>query len=239
MSLSRNVQDFPAVVNLNVGGQFYSTALSTLNRHPESMLGAMFSGRFEVSKDKSGNFFIDRDGVLFRYIINYLRTSKLCLPPSFEEFEQLKAEADFFQIPGFNDAVEKLHSNYLKRQAGGCDILELEYSKEKYNYVIKSNGYIRISSTTETLKDLFPNDGKDMKGKMYTGHSYKLKHDGVEIVGANLHLPCYSKVNAILKHLTNHSFELKSTALSRGKDADGGSCVTYILVRRVGRETHS
>lgn len=232
MSLSCDVRELPDVINLNVGGQIYTTALGTLIRYPDSMLGSMFSGKFKVSTDKSGNFFIDRDGTLFRHIINYLRTGNLCLPASFDEFEQLKAEADFFQIPGFEEAVEDLYCNYLRRQAGESDILEMEYSKEKFNYVIQSNGYIRISSTAETLKDLFPDDGKQMKGKMYSGYSYTLKYDGVEIVGVNLHLPCFNKFNAIMKHVTNHGFDLKSTAFNRGKESECDNSITYVLVRK-------
>lgn len=53
-------------MSLNVGGCVYSTSLSTLQRYPDSMLGAMFSGDFPTFKDAQGNYFIDRDGPLFR-----------------------------------------------------------------------------------------------------------------------------------------------------------------------------
>jgi hypothetical protein len=33
---------FPERMNINVGGQIFSTTLSTLKAYPESMLGAMF-----------------------------------------------------------------------------------------------------------------------------------------------------------------------------------------------------
>lgn len=237
MSLSGKALELPALVNLNVGGEMYTTSLFTLSRYPNSMLGSMFSGKFQISTDKSGNFFIDRDGALFRYIINYLRTGKLCLPTSFDEFEQLKAESEFFQIPGFEEAVESLHCEYLEHRNGNSDILEMEYSKEKYSYVTKSNGYIRLSSTVETLKGLFPDDGKKMKGQLYTGHSYKFNYEGIELVGANLHLPCYNKFNAIMKYITNNGFHLTSTAFNAGKDAEVGSIATYILVRKSARKT--
>ncbi|TNN38307.1 BTB/POZ domain-containing protein KCTD6 [Liparis tanakae] len=53
-------------VTLNVGGSVYSTTLSTLQRYPESMLGAMFGGDLPTVRDARGNYFIDRDGPLFR-----------------------------------------------------------------------------------------------------------------------------------------------------------------------------
>ena len=42
---------FPNLVELNVGGVFYTTRLSTLLQHERSMLAAMFSGRYEVLED--------------------------------------------------------------------------------------------------------------------------------------------------------------------------------------------
>ncbi|KAG7228202.1 hypothetical protein INR49_013365 [Caranx melampygus] len=85
-------------VTLNVGGHLYTTSLSTLQRYPDSMLGAMFRGDFPTTRDSQGNYFIDRDGTLFRYILNFLRTSELTLPVDFTETDLLRKEADFYQI---------------------------------------------------------------------------------------------------------------------------------------------
>ncbi|KAF7645747.1 hypothetical protein LDENG_00198540 [Lucifuga dentata] len=85
-------------VSLNVGGEIYTTTLDTLTRCRDSMLGAMFTGQIPVLRDKQGNVFIDRDGKVFRYILNYLRSSCLDLPSGFSELALLRREADFFQI---------------------------------------------------------------------------------------------------------------------------------------------
>lgn len=62
------------------------------------MLGAMFSGNLPSSVDKDGCYFIDRDGEIFRYILQFLRSDELSLPKDFKEFNLLKREIDFYQI---------------------------------------------------------------------------------------------------------------------------------------------
>jgi hypothetical protein len=61
-------------INLNVGGQLFTTSLTTLCFEPNSMLASMFSGRFEMQKDKNGCVFLDRDPIYFGHILNWLRT---------------------------------------------------------------------------------------------------------------------------------------------------------------------
>lgn len=67
MTKTLNQVHFASTVKLNVGGKIYKTTLNTLRKDPDSMLCAMFSGRYEVKADKEdGAYFIDRDGKVFR-----------------------------------------------------------------------------------------------------------------------------------------------------------------------------
>ena len=62
-----NKVHFVSTIKLNVGGKIYKTTLDTLRKDPDSMLCAMFSGRFELKADEDdGAYFIDRDGEVFR-----------------------------------------------------------------------------------------------------------------------------------------------------------------------------
>ncbi|KAF6715679.1 BTB/POZ domain-containing protein KCTD12 [Oryzias melastigma] len=92
---------FPEIVELNVGGQVYVTRLETLTAVPNSLLWVRFtqSSPSELPKDRHGRFFFDRDGHLFRYILDYLRDAELFLPEFFKERKRLQREADFFQLP--------------------------------------------------------------------------------------------------------------------------------------------
>lgn len=101
--MSSRLGSFPAVVPLNVGGSCYSTSLATLTKFKDSLIAEIFTGKSEgdlLQKDESGNFFIDRDGVLFRFILDYLRTGVLNLPDNFQESTRLYDEARFFRLPG-------------------------------------------------------------------------------------------------------------------------------------------
>ncbi|XP_076178715.1 BTB/POZ domain-containing protein Ktl [Ptiloglossa arizonensis] len=95
----------PSVVELNVGGVFYTTALTTLTREGDSYLAGLFSGKTPVEKDAKGKYFLDRDGVLFRYVLDFLRNQALVLPEGFRERERLKQEASFYGLPGLERAV--------------------------------------------------------------------------------------------------------------------------------------
>ncbi|XP_054722110.1 BTB/POZ domain-containing protein KCTD12-like [Uloborus diversus] len=94
--------EFPPVIELNVGGVFYTTSLATLTRESNSMLAQLFGGTLSSGpyRDTKGKFFIDRDGVLFRYILDYLRDQRIVLPENFHERKRLRHEAEYFNLPG-------------------------------------------------------------------------------------------------------------------------------------------
>jgi hypothetical protein len=93
---------FDKIVTLNVGGTKYTTSLSTLTKYPDSMLGAMFSGRHALPQQEDGSFFIDRDGDTFRYVLLYLRDDRLAraLVPQLESTLRLhlQFDAEYFQL---------------------------------------------------------------------------------------------------------------------------------------------
>ncbi|XP_078353592.1 uncharacterized protein LOC144638249 [Oculina patagonica] len=98
---------FASTIKLNVGGKIYKTTLDTLRKDPDSMLCAMFSGRFELKADEEdGAYFIDRDAELFRYILNYLRNGELLCPDD-KIRKELLAEAKFFQVQGIVSQLEE------------------------------------------------------------------------------------------------------------------------------------
>jgi len=95
-------------VQLNIGGTSYTTTKQTLHREPESLLPKLFEPNgLERYSDvigvlPDGTYFVDRDGELFAYILDYLRTGKLLLPDNFKDTARLREEVLFYQLDDLN-----------------------------------------------------------------------------------------------------------------------------------------
>ena len=114
MSIETNHLD---VVELNVGGVTYATTLGTLQQaEPESPLAIISTLnpaeiRTIFGRDSKNRVFIDRDGVLFRYILDYLRNKKLSLPENFAERDRLRVEADYYRLDNMSKALALTRPN--------------------------------------------------------------------------------------------------------------------------------
>ncbi|KAF5927049.1 hypothetical protein HPG69_018315, partial [Diceros bicornis minor] len=82
------------VVELNVGGEFYTTTVGTLRKFPGSKLAEMFSSSAKACVDLEGRFFIDRPGTYFGLILDYLRSGQL---PT-QHIPEVYREAQFYEI---------------------------------------------------------------------------------------------------------------------------------------------
>eukprot|EP00057_Strongylocentrotus_purpuratus_P000627 XP_001179882.2 PREDICTED: BTB/POZ domain-containing protein KCTD6-like [Strongylocentrotus purpuratus] len=107
------------------------------------MLESMFSGRLPSIKDDKGNYLIDGDGSLFRYVLNFLRRSILVLPEDFKEFDMLAQEADYYQIKELIDAVTQ-----AKERAKEREFLEVEFERDT------QDGKWRIFGSSETFNKI-------------------------------------------------------------------------------------
>jgi hypothetical protein len=105
------------IVRLNVGGMRYDVSRSTLERCEGSMLISLISEHW-----KEGNsdepIFIDRNGRLFEYVLDYLRTAKVYLPATVsplaleEEFEFYGIEADMTKVQCMDASMGSLNALY-------------------------------------------------------------------------------------------------------------------------------
>ncbi|KAK7068147.1 BTB/POZ domain-containing protein kctd15, partial [Halocaridina rubra] len=87
--------------------------------YPESRLARLFNGTIPIVLDSlKQHYFIDRDGKMFRHILNYMRHGKTLLPDDFTDHDLLLEEARFFEINGLVKQVEELkRSRYEARKS--------------------------------------------------------------------------------------------------------------------------
>ncbi|GBB90660.1 hypothetical protein RclHR1_01770008 [Rhizophagus clarus] len=96
---------------LNVGGIKYETFKSTLTSFPTTLLGSIFYHYSDeqnplADPNHKNEFFIDRDGHLFHYIMQFYRTGKV---PTIEQAiglipitaQELEDELEYFKIPTY------------------------------------------------------------------------------------------------------------------------------------------
>jgi len=91
------------VLELNVGGEIFTTTRQTLLKAEGSLIGVMFSGRYDSGpKDKDGRVFLDRPPRWFAVILNSLRSGiALPVPEQEEDLEELKREIQFYGLENY------------------------------------------------------------------------------------------------------------------------------------------
>ncbi|XP_051871312.1 BTB/POZ domain-containing protein KCTD4 [Pristis pectinata] len=153
-----------SVITINVGGYLYTTQRHTLTKYVDSLPEALMNGKIQSSVDADGNCFIDRDGLLFRHVLNFLRNGELLLPEGFQEIRLLAQEAEFYQIKPLIDALKTKSANV--QQATEVTFLEIIDSHDRSHglkiYCNSSDFIARIKSriiqVSKSRLDGFPEE---------------------------------------------------------------------------------
>ncbi|PRW20486.1 BTB POZ domain-containing adapter for CUL3-mediated degradation 3 isoform X2 [Chlorella sorokiniana] len=79
----------------------------------------MFSGEAQPTllKDAEGRYFIDRDSKHFGRVLNFLRDAAVVLPTSDQECQELRAEAEFYNLTGLAAAIDERQEATAKAMA--------------------------------------------------------------------------------------------------------------------------
>ncbi|KAJ7344238.1 hypothetical protein JRQ81_000188 [Phrynocephalus forsythii] len=134
----------PDVIILNVGGLKFTTWSTTLQRFPESRLAKMLDGNDPAFSFLNGQIFVDRDGVLFNYILDILRTLQISLPKDFSDYQRLQREADFYELYPLADLLRQEHVLKPRRE-----ILEIRFLLQE------TQAFFRVfGSCSKTLGEL-------------------------------------------------------------------------------------
>jgi hypothetical protein len=157
-----------SIIELNVGGVYYSTTLKTLLADPNSYLHQLFfltqtdsnknhttaNSGGQLVKDSKNKLFIDRDGLLFRYILDYLRNNRsLTLPENFGEKRRLKTEAEFYRLNHMSKLLDDMDQLSLNGLQIGGDRLNSSSPLPPIQRPLSSSGRSPKTSTTSTTSN--------------------------------------------------------------------------------------
>lgn len=237
---------YTAPVHIDVGGTIYTSSLETLTKHPESRLARMFNGSIPIVLDSlKQHYFIDRDGKMFRHILNFLRTNTLAIPEYFPEMELLYEEVKFYDIPALQKLVEEHirrerakkqnHTNNVHHekhhQNARCSNHEekngdIEYQCLALNISPDLGERIMISGERALVEEVFPEISQAlMDGRSSVAWNQDSKHV------IRFPLNGYCKLNSLqtITRLLNNGFRIMA---SNGGGVEGQQFSEYLFVRK-------
>ncbi|MED6265529.1 hypothetical protein CHARACLAT_026451 [Characodon lateralis] len=152
-------------ITLNVGGFLYTAHRTTLSKHLGSFLEELANGKKAVQHtDSMGNPFIDRDGPVFRHVLNYLRTGELQLPDDFREAGLLRREADFYRLSELVEAVAEWENHRAaQREPAFLEVTDSHERSQGLKVYCSDAGFIekvkaRLVQISKSRLDGFPEE---------------------------------------------------------------------------------
>jgi len=95
------------IVKLQVGQLIYYTRADTLLREKESFFTGLLNPELRSEKDKDQPLFIDRDGEIFKYVLEYLTYGKLVsIIDNLGVFQKLLLDAEYYVLPGLIEQLK-------------------------------------------------------------------------------------------------------------------------------------
>uniref|UniRef100_A0A2I3HTP0 Uncharacterized protein n=1 Tax=Nomascus leucogenys TaxID=61853 RepID=A0A2I3HTP0_NOMLE len=118
------------------------------------------------------HYFTDRDGQMFRYILNFLRTSKLLIPEDFKDYTLLYEEAKYFQLQPMLLEMERWKQDReTGRFSRPCECLVVCVAPDLTER-------ITLSGDTSLVEEVFPEIGDVMCNFVSAGWN----HDSMHVV---------------------------------------------------------
>lgn len=104
----------------------------------------MFTGKAKPPlRDSKGKYFVDRDGVLFRYVLDFLRNQRLILPENFHEKERLRTEAEFYNLSKMTECIDKAEVVHTAHPHGKVSNAIVQNSQKESSKRI--SGFINVA----------------------------------------------------------------------------------------------
>ncbi|XP_041045079.1 uncharacterized protein LOC121278750 [Carcharodon carcharias] len=212
-----------APVHIDVGGHMYTSSLATLTKFSDSRIGRLFDGTEPIVLDSlKQHYFIDRDGQMFRYILNFLRTSKLLIPDDFKDYSLLYEEAKYFHLQPMLIELERWkQERELGRFSRPCECLVVRVAPDL-------GERITLSGDKALIEEVFPEIGDVMCNSINAGWN----HDSTHVIRFPLNGYCHLNSVQVLERLQLKGFEIVG---SSGGGVDSSQFSEYVLKREIRR----
>ncbi|KAM7345718.1 BTB/POZ domain-containing protein twz isoform 1-T1 [Cochliomyia hominivorax] len=236
---------YTAPVHIDVGGTIYTSSLETLTKYPDSKLAKLFNGSIPIVLDSlKQHYFIDRDGGMFRHILNFMRNSRLLIAEDFPDLELLLEEARYFEVEPMIKQLESMrkdrvrNGNYLV--APPTPPARIKTSPRanvntEYNYEVVAlhispdlGERIMLSAERSLLDEVFPEVNQATQTSR-SGVSWN-QGDWRQIIRFPLNGYCKLNSVQVLTRLLNAGFTIEA---STGGGVEGQQFSEYLLVRRI------
>lgn len=112
-------------ITFNVSGRRFETWHHTLKRFPDTLLGSDLMKRFHNSE--TGEYILNRDPLIFKYVLNFYRTGKLHCYWGYCHDEFLE-ELNFYGIP--IEFVNSCCDDFLKREKQNASSIKCSKSAQ-------------------------------------------------------------------------------------------------------------
>ncbi|XP_065220411.1 BTB/POZ domain-containing protein Tiwaz isoform X2 [Planococcus citri] len=242
---------YTAPVHIDVGGTIYTSSLETLTKYPDSRLAKLFNGSIPIVLDSlKQHYFIDRDGSMFKHILNFMRNSRLLIPENFADLDLLLEEARYFDITPMCRQLEQMKkerqrcaplgkSIYHRGSNGGGGGIDNRLQNcsslnEQDNYecvamhVCPDLGErIMLSGDRCLVEEVFPETNQAlMDARSSVAWN---QHDAAHVI--RFPLNGYCKLNSVqaITRLLNAGFRI---AASSGGGVEGQQFSEYLFVRK-------
>ncbi|XP_064213557.1 BTB/POZ domain-containing protein Tiwaz [Tribolium castaneum] len=244
---------YTAPVHIDVGGTIYTSSLETLTKYPESRLAKLFNGSIPIVLDSlKQHYFIDRDGGMFRHILNFMRNSRLLIPDNFTDLDLLLEEARYFDIGPMIRQLEQLKKERIKnngalsvphnslksgggfgRPHGASSENSRQLGQELYECVALHvspdlGERIMLSGDRSLLDEVFPETNQAvMDARSGVAWNQQDVHHVIRFP-----LNGYCKLNSVqvITRLLNAGFKL---AASNGGGVEGQQFSEYLFIRKI------
>ena len=141
------------LVKLNVGGTVYWTTTDTLSARGDNMLTVMLKHP-NPAQMIGDAYFIDRDPVVFRWLMLYFRGSNILPLRNSTDLWLLMEEAEFFSVDDLSTRIQHILSPSFKKndnvmiRGTKCTILEVG----KNGYIVTRQGKQMSISSAENVE---------------------------------------------------------------------------------------